>query len=102
MITQDGNDSSTVLIADRSGEVHVAPVLAIRFGYHSSASRSGAPIVSFSDGRLEAVLIAAASLPRNRRDAFMRAVAGKLSAEPTDAQVREAIAGGDRLKISRL
>jgi hypothetical protein len=39
------------------------------------------------------IVIAAASLLRAARGDFLRAVAGKLPAQPTDAQVREAIAG---------
>jgi hypothetical protein len=40
------------------------------------------------------IVIAAASLPRARRSGFLEAVAGKLklSAQPSDGEVRQAIA----------
>jgi hypothetical protein len=46
-----------------------------------------APPVGFSDAQLETVLIAAAALPRERRDGFLRTVSARLSAQPSDADV---------------
>jgi hypothetical protein len=39
---------------------------------------------------------AAASIPRWRRDAFLRAVAAELFTEPTDHDVQLAVAGASR------
>lgn len=48
--------------------------------------------VSFTDDQFELIAVAAAALPRARRSAFLEAVAGKLPAQPTDGEVRQAIA----------
>jgi hypothetical protein len=48
--------------------------------------------VGFSDSQFELIAIAAAVLPRERRDGFLRAVVGKLSATPSNGEVRAAIA----------
>jgi hypothetical protein len=56
----------------------------------------GAAPVSFSDAQLELLIDAAASIPRWRRDAFLRAVAAELFTEPTDHDVQLAVAGASR------
>lgn len=66
------------------GEVHVADIVAVDSNIISLLATVVPPIVSFSDGQLEVILIAAASLPRARRVGFTRAFAGKRPAEPTD------------------
>ena len=68
------------------------PLIAIDSGVITALASMTAPI-SFSDRQFEAILIAAAALPRARRDAFLRAVAGRLPAQPSDAEVWQAAAG---------
>ena len=50
-----------------------------------------AQLVGFTDFQFEAICLAAAALPRQQRDDFLRAIAGRLSAEPSDAEVQQAI-----------
>jgi hypothetical protein len=78
-------DQEFVVFADDQ----VAPIVAVDSGIIDYLA--GAPI-GFTDTWFETICVAAASLPRDGRDAFLRNIASGLSACPTDAEVREAVA----------
>jgi hypothetical protein len=78
------DDDETVVLADK-------PIVAIDSGVIDAVATITA-LVSFSDAAFEMVLVAAAGLPRERRSAFLEAVAARLSGQPSDGQVRQAIA----------
>jgi hypothetical protein len=80
-----------VCYVDPKHPENTAAVIAIDSDIIDALADIALPL-SFTDDQLELVLTAAASLPRERRDGFLRAVAARLSAHPSDGEVREAIA----------
>jgi hypothetical protein len=79
-------------MTDDPEDGNYADVIAIDSGIIEALALLVSPPVSFTDGQLEVILIAAAALPRAQRDGFLRGVAAKLSAQPSDGEVRQAIA----------
>jgi hypothetical protein len=69
----------------------VAPIVAVDSGIISHLATISGP-VSFTDSQFENVVVAAAVVPVAMRDVFLRTVASRLSHQPSDEEVSEAVA----------
>ena len=78
----------------KPGDQTFADIVAVDSDIIALLAEMAAP-VGFTDAQFELIVIPAAALPRERRDGFLRAVAGRLSAEPSDAEVQQAIDATD-------
>lgn len=91
MIDADDDDIIVAHGGAQPGDEHLlADVVAVDSDIITYLAEMAAPI-GFTDSQFEMILLAAARLPRARRDHFRRAVAGQLTARPSDAEVAAAI-----------